>query len=157
MAKDDLETIIVNFISDQVESAGAGGAVLGLSGGLDSATAAFLAVRALGPERVVSLILPEAGFGDAAADILPIAALYKDEVRALSRRIGVPDRIIEKAPTAGLWPGQTDDVELGFRLSNSAMSTICPLNIPLPIPSYMESTRISLRFQGPHFQLQSPK
>ncbi|HPE63960.1 MAG TPA: hypothetical protein PLQ49_07635 [Methanothrix sp.] len=58
MAKDDLETIIVNFISDQVESAGAGGAVLGLSGGLDSATAAFLAVRALGPERVVSLILP---------------------------------------------------------------------------------------------------
>jgi len=33
-------------------------------------------------------------------------------VRALSRRIGVPDRIIEKAPTAGLWPGQTDDVEL---------------------------------------------
>jgi NAD+ synthase len=53
-------------------------------------------------------------FGDAAADILPIAGLYKDEVRKLSNRLGVPRRIIEKAPTAGLWPGQTDEGELGI-------------------------------------------
>ncbi|HPJ31110.1 MAG TPA: NAD+ synthase [Methanothrix sp.] len=200
MAKDDLETLIVNFISDQVEAAGAGGAVLGLSGGLDSATVAFLAARALGPDRITALILPEAGvtpaedvedarqvasilgieareieisgilgcysdvlsmaeaprvvagnlkarvrmtilywhanllerlvlgtgnktevmlgystkFGDAAADIFPIAGLYKDEVRALAKSLGVPVRIIEKAPTAGLWPGQTDEGELGI-------------------------------------------
>jgi len=53
-------------------------------------------------------------FGDGAADILPIAGLYKDEVRDLARRIGVPDRILDKAPTAGLWPGQTDEGELGI-------------------------------------------
>jgi NAD+ synthase len=53
-------------------------------------------------------------FGDGAADILPIAGLYKDEVRDLARRLGVPDRILDKAPTAGLWPGQTDEEELGI-------------------------------------------
>jgi len=53
-------------------------------------------------------------FGDAAADIFPIAGLYKDEVRDLARRLGVPGRIIDKAPTAGLWPGQTDEGELGI-------------------------------------------
>jgi NAD+ synthase len=200
MVRKDAENVIVEFIKDQVEAAGAGGAVLGLSGGLDSATVAFLAVRALGPDRVFALLLPEAKvtsrddledarkvasilkietkeieiskvldcysevlpmaeappvvngnlkarvrmtilywhanllgrlvlgtgnkteimlgystkFGDAAADIFPIAGLYKDEVRDLARRLGVPNRIIDKAPTAGLWPGQTDEGELGI-------------------------------------------
>ncbi|MDF0591023.1 NAD(+) synthetase, partial [Methanotrichaceae archaeon Mx] len=41
MAKEDAENLIVNFIRDRVEAAGAKGAVLGLSGGLDSATVAF--------------------------------------------------------------------------------------------------------------------
>ena len=200
MAKEDAENLIVEFIRDRVEAAGAEGAVLGLSGGLDSATVAFLAARALGPDRVLALLLPEAGvtpskdvedarkvastlkieveeidisqvlrgyfavlpaeeapavvngnlkarvrmtilywhanllhrlvlgtgnrteimlgystkFGDGAADLLPIAALYKSEVRDLARSLGVPDRILEKAPTAGLWPGQTDEEELGI-------------------------------------------
>ncbi len=200
MAKDAAETLIVKFIRDQAKAAGAKGAVLGLSGGLDSATVAFLAVRALGPDRVFALLLPEAKvtsrddledarkvasilkietkeieiskildcysevlpmaeapplvngnlkarvrmtilywhanllgrlvlgtgnkteillgystkFGDAAADIFPIAGLYKDEVRDLAKHLGVPNRIIEKAPTAGLWPGQTDEEELGI-------------------------------------------
>ncbi len=200
MARKDAETLIVKFINDQTKAAGAGGAVLGLSGGLDSATVAFLAAEALGPDRVLALILPEAGvtpeedledarlvasilgvetkeidiskildrysellptaeaspvvngnlkarvrmtilywhanllgrlvlgtgnkteimlgystkFGDAAADIFPIADLYKDEVRELAKRLEVPRRIIEKAPTAGLWPGQTDEAELGI-------------------------------------------
>jgi len=200
MVRKDAENVIVKFIKDQVEAAGAGGVVLGLSGGLDSATVAFLAAQALGPDRVLALLLPEAGvtpeadvedardvasilrirameieisgilgcysdvlptaeaprvvngnlkarvrmtflywhanllerlvlgtgnkteimlgystkFGDAAADILPIAGLYKDEVRELARSLGVPERIIEKAPTAGLWPGQTDEGELGI-------------------------------------------
>ena len=50
---------ITNFIRDYVTSIGAKGLVIGLSGGLDSSTAASLAVRALGPERVVALIMPE--------------------------------------------------------------------------------------------------
>ena len=200
MAKEDAETHLAKFIRDQVEAAGAKGAVLGISGGLDSATVAFLAVRALGKDRVLCLLLPEAEvtpkedvldarkvasilgieaeeidisqvlrsyfavlpakaapavvngnlkarvrmtilywhanllgrlvlgtgnkteillgystkFGDSAADVLPIAGLYKDEVRDLARRLGVPDRILDKAPTAGLWPGQTDEEELGI-------------------------------------------
>ncbi len=186
MAEDDVK-LITKFIRDQVEAAGAEGAVLGISGGLDSATVAFLAARALGKDRVFALLLPEVGmtpeaevedarevasilrsyfavlpaeaapavvngnlkarvrmtilywhanllhrlvlgtgnkteillgystkFGDGAADILPIAGLYKDEVRDLARRIGVPGRILDKAPTAGLWPGQTDEGELGI-------------------------------------------
>ena len=205
MAKEDAENLIVEFIRDRVEAAGAQGAVLGLSGGLDSATVAFLAARALGPDRVFALLLPEAGvtppedvgdarevasilgveteeidisgvlggyfevlqaagasrvvngnlkarvrmtilywhanllhrlvlgtgnrteimlgystkFGDGAADILPIAGLYKDEVRGLAKRLGVPDGILEKAPTAGLWPGQTDEGELGISYSDA--------------------------------------
>jgi NAD+ synthase len=189
---------IEEFIKTSVEKAGAKGAVLGLSGGIDSAVTVFLAVRALGKDRVLALLLPEKGItppedivdarevagllgiryiemdispilerydeilpsekvreiprlvagnlkarvrmtllywyanlenllvlgtgnkteimlgystkhGDAAADILPLGGLYKKDVRALAKSLGVPRRIIEKDPTAGLWPGQTDE------------------------------------------------
>ena len=53
-------------------------------------------------------------FGDSAAAIQPIADLYKHQVRQLARAVGVPDVIIDKAPSADLWPGQTDEDELGF-------------------------------------------
>ena len=53
-------------------------------------------------------------YGDGGVDVLPIGGLVKSEVRALAREIGVPDRIITKPPTAGLWVGQTDEAEMGF-------------------------------------------
>jgi NAD+ synthase len=53
-------------------------------------------------------------YGDGAADILPIAGLLKKQVRALAGELRVPDPIITKAPTAGLWPGQTDEGEMGI-------------------------------------------
>jgi NAD+ synthase len=53
-------------------------------------------------------------FGDGASDILPIGNLFKIQVRALAQEIGIPQRIIDKAPTAGLWPGQTDEGEMGI-------------------------------------------
>ena len=53
-------------------------------------------------------------FGDNAAAIQPIADLYKSQVRQLARVVGVPERIIAKAPSADLWQGQTDEGELGF-------------------------------------------
>jgi NAD+ synthase len=53
-------------------------------------------------------------FGDNACAFNPIGDLYKSQVRQVSAAIGVPDPIIRKAPSADLWPGQTDETEAGF-------------------------------------------
>ncbi len=53
-------------------------------------------------------------YGDGGVDILPIGNLLKSEVRAVARELQLPDSIIEKAPSAGLWQGQTDEAEMGF-------------------------------------------
>jgi len=53
-------------------------------------------------------------FGDSASAFNPIGDLYKSQVRQLSVAVGVPDAIIRKAPSADLWPGQTDEQEAGF-------------------------------------------
>ena len=53
-------------------------------------------------------------YGDGGVDLLPLGSLVKSEVRALGREVDVPMRIIEKAPSAGLWLGQTDEGEMGF-------------------------------------------
>jgi NAD+ synthase len=185
------------FVRDHVEDAGASGVVLGFSGGVDSALAAVLCARALGPRRVSALYLPIEAFnrrdlddarqvakqfrfplreqdlteaframeaatsprgrvargnlkarvrmlalyaeansrgalvvgtgnkselltgyftkwGDGGCDLLPIGDLYKTQVRALARELKIPKRVIEKPPSAGLWPGQTDEGDLGI-------------------------------------------
>ncbi len=191
---------ITEFIRQKLQEAGASGAVIGLSGGIDSALTAYLAVEALDADKVLGLLLPEKGitseqdiddalevakilgiehktieisrvlssfsslipgydknnllangnlkartrmcilyyhanlmhrmvvgtgnktelllgyftkYGDGGVDIEPIGDLYKTQVRGLARYIGIPARIIEKTPTAGLWSGQTDEGELG--------------------------------------------
>lgn len=53
-------------------------------------------------------------YGDGAHALNPIGDLYKAQVRQLSREVGVPVEIIDKAPSADLWAGQTDEQELGF-------------------------------------------
>ena len=53
-------------------------------------------------------------FGDSAAAIQPIGDLYKTQVRQLAKYLGVPEKVIQKAPSADLWDGQTDEGELGF-------------------------------------------
>lgn len=187
---------IAGWIRDQTGAAGAKGIVVGLSGGIDSATVAGLAARGLGSERVLGVIMPahshtldleHAGlvaktfnietvtidlsepfdvllkslpagtqmatanikprlrmltlyhvantrrllvagtgnrselmvgyftkYGDGGVDLLPLGALYKRDVRAVARDIGVPEEIITKPPSAGLWAGQTDEVEMGI-------------------------------------------
>lgn len=53
-------------------------------------------------------------FGDEASDLEPIKHLYKTQVYQLAHSLKVPQAIIDQEPTAGLWPGQTDQAELGF-------------------------------------------
>ncbi len=183
------------WVAERVRESGTEGVVVGLSGGLDSAVSAALAVRGLGPGSVLGLVMPcrslpqdtedglavashlgirarevdltrtlatlleDAGlrdadtlteanvksrlrmtalyahaggrlvlgtsnyseylvgywtkWGDGAADIQPIGRLYKDEVRALGRVLGLPARVLSRKPSAGLWPGQTDEGEMG--------------------------------------------
>lgn len=189
--------LLVEFIRNETRKFGFNRVVLGLSGGIDSALSATLAVEALGPENVVALMLPyrtsspesegharllieqlgmphdkiditpmaeplfehydkmsdlrrgnilarlrmvavfdrssaenalvlgtsnkteyllgyTTWYGDSAASIQPLGDLYKTQVRALSRAVGVPAPIIEKKPSADLWPGQTDEAEMGL-------------------------------------------
>ncbi len=191
--------LIVGFIRAQLRQAGFERLVLGLSGGIDSALVAYLAAEAVGPERLLCVLMPyrtssrdsvtdaeavvaDLGcasetadistmvdawferpgnedasplrrgnlmartrmmvlydrsvtwrglvigtgnktetligyttvFGDSACAMAPIADLYKTQVRQLSVAVGVPDAIVRKAPSADLWPGQTDESEVGF-------------------------------------------
>lgn len=189
--------VIVDFVRDELHRAGFKRAVLGLSGGVDSSLAVYLAAEALGPDNVLALRMPfrtssqeslaharlvidnlgvrydtiditpmvdpllerfpdmdhvrqgnimarqrmivlydqsaafdalvvgtsnktetllgyTTLFGDNAAAIQPIGDLYKCQVRQLARAVGVPEVIVNKAPSADLWPGQTDEGELGF-------------------------------------------
>jgi NAD+ synthase len=53
-------------------------------------------------------------FGDGGVDLEPLGELYKGEVRGLARALGVPQPIIDRAPSPGLWPGQTDEGEMGI-------------------------------------------
>lgn len=53
-------------------------------------------------------------YGDGGVDLLPIGDLYKTQVKKMARHLDIPEKIIEKPPTAGLWEGQTDELELGL-------------------------------------------
>jgi NAD+ synthase len=53
-------------------------------------------------------------FGDNASAVNPLGDLYKTQVWQLAKYVGVPDQIISKPPSADLWPGQTDEAELGW-------------------------------------------
>ncbi|MBP1911590.1 NAD+ synthase [Thermococcus stetteri] len=205
---------ITHFIREKVDEAGVEGVVVGVSGGIDSATTAYLAVRALGKEKVLGLIMPyyensdvedarlvceslgidckvinirpivdsfvsQLGFqpdkrslgnimartrmillyahanqmnrlvlgtsnrsefltgyftkwGDGASDYAPLINLYKTEVWEIAKILGVPEMIIHKKPTAGLWEGQTDEDELGisYRLLDEILWRLVDLKMP---------------------------
>lgn len=53
-------------------------------------------------------------FGDNASSINPLGDLYKQQVWQLAEHLGVPEQVVRKSPSADLWPGQTDEEELGF-------------------------------------------
>ncbi|MCX8196699.1 MAG: NAD+ synthase [Candidatus Micrarchaeota archaeon] len=53
-------------------------------------------------------------YGDGAADLFPLAGLYKTQVKELAKLLGLPSRIISKPPSPALWRGQTAQKELGL-------------------------------------------
>lgn len=189
--------ILTGFIQTETSRAGFKKALLGLSGGIDSALACYLAAEALGPENVLAVRMPyktssqgsldhaqlvidalgvqaltipitemvdplidrftdmdnrrkgnimarqrmiilfdqseafhglvigtgnkteillgySTLYGDSACALNPLGDLYKAQVRQLSQAMGVPAPILDKAPSADLWVGQTDEGELGF-------------------------------------------
>jgi NAD+ synthase len=79
------------------------------------AFANLLSYRVLGTGNLDELTIGYfTKYGDGGADLLPLGSLTKGEVRDLARELGVPPRIIEKPPSAGLWAGQTDEGEMGL-------------------------------------------
>lgn len=197
---DHAAQILTGFVRDEIRRTGLGRAIIGLSGGVDSALSTYLAVRALGAANVHVVLMPyqtsskesvddamavvrdlgvwyeimpvtgaadaffeeserSSGeldrmrrgnvmarlrmitlydrsqklgalvvgtsnktesllgyttlFGDNASAINPLGDLYKTQVWQLSHHLGVPKQIVEKQPSADLWPGQTDEQELG--------------------------------------------
>ncbi len=56
--------------------------------------------------------------GDSGVDVLPLGDLLKREIRELAKYLDVPREIIEKPPSAGLWPGQTDEDEMGLKYND---------------------------------------
>ncbi|MNW28976.1 NH(3)-dependent NAD(+) synthetase [compost metagenome] len=59
-------------------------------------------------------------WGDGAVDITPLSSLNKRQVRKLAAYLGVPQPILDKAPSAGLWEGQTDEGELGISYDDNS-------------------------------------
>jgi NAD+ synthase len=53
-------------------------------------------------------------YGDGGVDILPLGRLLKSQVRELAKYLSIPDEIMQKSPSAGLWAGQTDEGEMGI-------------------------------------------
>jgi NAD+ synthase len=86
-------------------------------------TALYCAAQSLGylvcgtSNKTETLIGYFTKWGDSACDLQPLAGLYKYQVRELAKAIGVPQEIIEKPPSAGLWEGQTDEGEIGMSYS----------------------------------------
>ncbi len=187
---------IAQWLREKVKEADAEGLVLGLSGGVDSATAAGVCVNACGNDNVAGVIMPCEShtqdekdarlladtfcikteyvdltepfqalesrlppgndlaranikprlrmitlyhiaqsrnylvvgtgnktecmvgyftkYGDGGVDLLPLADFYKSEVRQLATHLQVPQSVIEKKPSAGLWENQSDEDELGI-------------------------------------------
>ena len=223
---------IAAFIKTKVKEAKSDGAVIGVSGGIDSAVAAYLAVEALGSRRVMGVIMPDlrvttesdisdaqtiveelsletkmvdiapihgafmknlgpnrlaegnlrarirmsllyyfansmnrlvvgtgdrsevrlgyfTKFGDGGVDLLPLADLYKTEVRRLGEILGVSRRIISKRSSPRLWPGQTAEGELG--LSYESIDTVFRMYFDQKLSVRSISSR--LKIESPRIQV----
>ena len=226
---DEIASSLKRFIRGYIAASGAKGAVVGVSGGVDSATTLALLVEALGANRVIALIMPdsrvtpredvedalnlvkslgvehrmftideivdayrrvagEAGkktvgnlrarirmtllyyvaneermlvagtgdrselligyftkYGDGAADFLPIAVLYKSQVRRLARHLGVPERIAFKPSAPRLWEGHLAEEELGVRYEDVDKVLFATVDLGLTPLKAAEVTGVDIR------------
>lgn len=96
------EEVVVEFISEKVRESGARGAVIGLSGGVDSAVTSLLCARALGPEKVLNLFLPSAS----------TPSQDRGDVEAFCERFQMELKVVDVAPMveamAKVLPGMED-------------------------------------------------
>ena len=83
-------------------------------------------------------------FGDAASDVEPITDLYKTEVRAAARVLGLPEGVITKHPTAGLWGGQTDEDELGFSYDDADRALVAVVDLGMTPEDAAERTGVEV-------------
>ena len=76
-------------------------------------------------------------YGDGGVDVLPLGDLDKTAVRGLAHSLGVPEPVISKAPSAGLWEGQTDEAEIGvtYEELDRALDTIASGEPGAPLDS----------------------
>jgi NAD+ synthase len=94
-------------------------------------------------------------FGDEASDLEPLRHLYKTQVYGLARYLRIPPEIIDQAPTAGLWPDQTDAKELGFTYAEADPILYQIESGQTPTPSPL-SDAVSRRVKANAFKHQVP-
>ena len=81
-------------------------------------------------------------YGDGAVDCLPIANLYKQQVRQLARHIGVPEDLAAKTASAELWADQTDEEELG--VDYDTLDSVLALHVDGPLSVSATARHLSL-------------
>lgn len=102
-------------------------------------------------------------FGDEASDIEPLAHLYKTQVRQLAHQLQLPEEIIDKDPSAGLWSGQTDEAELGFsyELADQVLFQLIdqqknPAELTIPGVELAKIRAVLTRVRQTEFKQQTP-
>jgi len=82
-------------------------------------------------------------YGDGGVDILPIADLYKTQVRELARKLGLPKKLCEKPSSPRLWPGQMAEAELGITYEEIDQILYLYVEQNKPIDEIIKETGIS--------------
>ena len=81
-------------------------------------------------------------YGDGAVDCLPIAPLYKQQVRQLARHVGVPEDLAAKTASAELWTDQTDEAELG--VDYDTLDSILALHVDGPLSASATAAELAV-------------
>jgi NAD+ synthase len=84
-------------------------------------------------------------YGDQAVDCNPIGNLYKMQVRQLARDLGVPEDLVTKTPTAGLWADQTDEAEMG--VGYDTIDAVLAIHVDGGVPAGATATHLDVEEQ----------